>query len=156
MKKSFRGLLADGSLTRIRLSTNNGLTGYRINKFQLFATNPGTDTQEAVMQIYTTLTDETGAERTPSSTVTFDDPTLIAAAFYKDNSSDANPTSFIVVFDNLTFNQDIFITMVDPGAETNESCNFYLELEQVTLSKDEATVATLKDMRAGPDTNFGP
>jgi hypothetical protein len=24
------------------------------------------------------------------------------------------------------------------------------------LSKDEAAVATLKDMRAGPDTNFGP
>ena len=39
---------------------------------------------------------------------------------------------------------------------TDKIMNIYLELEQTKLSKDEATVATLKDMRAGPDTNFGP
>ena len=30
--------------------------------------------------------------------------------------------------------------------------NYYLELEQVKLSKDEATMATLKDMRSGPSS----
>ena len=39
------------------------------------------------------------------------------------------------------------------GSEKN---NYYIELEQVKLDLNEATVATLKDMRAGPDTNFGP
>jgi hypothetical protein len=33
--KSFRGKLADGEQERISLSTNNGLTGYRVTKFQL-------------------------------------------------------------------------------------------------------------------------
>ena len=53
----------------------------------------------------------------------------------------------------MTFNQDIFVTIDD--SQNVAGANFYLELEQVKLSKDEATVATLKDMRAGPDTNFG-
>ena len=35
MIKSFRGKLADGGQDRIRLSTNDGLTGYKITKFEL-------------------------------------------------------------------------------------------------------------------------
>ena len=59
-----------------------------------------------------------------------------------------------VVFDNVKFNQDIYITHQDEAV--GQSFNYYLELEQVKLDLNEATVATLKDMRAGPDTNFGP
>jgi len=51
----------------------------------------------------------------------------------------------IIIFDNVTFNQDIFITAIDIGAAAE--CNYYLELEQFTLDLSEATVATLKDMR---------
>ena len=43
----------------------------------------------------------------------------------------------------MTFNQDIYITCYS----TDNKINYYIELEQVPLSKDEATVATLKDMR---------
>ena len=32
---SFRGLMADGGIDTIPLQTNNGLTGYRITKFQI-------------------------------------------------------------------------------------------------------------------------
>jgi hypothetical protein len=35
MIKSFRGKLADDQIETIRLSTNDGLTGYRIVKIQL-------------------------------------------------------------------------------------------------------------------------
>ena len=35
MIKSFRGQLADEEQDTIRLSTKNGLTGYKINKFQI-------------------------------------------------------------------------------------------------------------------------
>ena len=39
MNKTFKGKLADGEELRIRLTTNDGLTGYKIVKFQLFPTN---------------------------------------------------------------------------------------------------------------------
>ena len=54
----------------------------------------------------------------------------------------------------MTFNQDIFISAAELVGSL--PINYIIELEQVKLSRDEATVATLKDMRAGPDTNFGP
>ena len=87
----------------------------------------------------------------PSANNSFDDPTLLAAARYVDRIN--VEMSEATIFDNMVFNQDITIQYKDADAATE--INFYLELEQVTLSKDEATVATLKDMRAGPDTNFG-
>ena len=140
MNKSFRGKLADGDTITIRLSTNNGLVGYRIHKFQLFATDPGTSGFELVSQIYTQK------PATATNVVNFDDPTLLAAAYYGDSSAvgatEANQT---VVFDNTVFNQDIFLTMVD--ANTTVPGNYYLELEQIKLDLGEATVATLKDMR---------
>ena len=156
MKKSFRGLIGDAEQQQIRLSTNNGLTGYRINKFDIISTAPGTGNHEYVAKVFTTDNDETGSPRASNATVDFDDPTLLAVSYYTDNSSSAgNPPGMIIVFDTTTFNQDIFITIQDATGNAID-CNYYLEVEQVTLSKDEATVATLKDMRAGPDTNFGP
>tara|TARA_R100001086_G_scaffold86118_2_gene42061 strand:- start:251 stop:700 length:450 start_codon:yes stop_codon:yes gene_type:complete len=139
--KSFRGKLADGGIDKVVLHTNTGSTGYKITKFQLFAPDPGNSTQESVVKIYKI------PQTTTTATVDFSDNTMLASAYYKDNSSDANPTSFVVVFDNEIFNQDIYITCNDPGAGTNESMNYYIELETVKLSLDENTVATLKDIR---------
>ena len=155
MKKSFKGQLADNELQQIRLSTNTGLTGYKIVKLQLMPVDPISTNQESVVQIFTTRNDATGAERTPTSIIDFTDPTLLATAYVENDNSGSTP-AFVdaaAIFDNMTINQDIFLTHVEQG--TN-AVNFYLELEQIKLSKDEATVATLKDMRAGPDTNFGP
>ena len=39
--KTFRGMLKDPEQQRIKLSTNNGLTGYKIRKLQLFSIQPG-------------------------------------------------------------------------------------------------------------------
>ena len=50
-----------------------------------------------------------------------------------------------IVFDNTTFNQDIFVTL--KGHDHTTDVNYYIELEQVKLSLDENTVATLKDIR---------
>ena len=147
MKKSFRGLLADDSQEQIRLSTNNGLTGYKIVKFQVLGISENVD-YETVVQIFTKEQD------TISDTINFTDPLLLAAASYGDTTSGSVQNDQTVIFDNMGFNQDIFITAKATNGST--AINYYLELEQFTLSKDEATVATLKDMRAGPDTNFGP
>ena len=145
MKKSFRGTLANGTQNRIRLSTNNGLTGYKIVKLQIIDKAPGTLNTENVIKVYQSEQD------TIDGVVNFEDPLLLAVGFRAPQyaSGDGN-----IIFDNNTFNQDIFVTHSDISGNAS-SCNYYIELEQVKLSKDEAAVATLKDMRAGPDTNFG-
>jgi len=154
MNKTFRGLLADGGSERIRLSTNNGLTGYRVKKFQGIQNTPGTgQSVEAVMKIHTIDTTENGTIAV-DNVVDFRSPTLIAVVYYQDNNGTAELSSETIIFDSMVFNQDIFITHIDSDGAV--PMNYYLELEQVKLSGNEATVATLKDMRAGPDTNFGP
>ena len=157
MKKTFKGLIADQTQIQLRLSTNNGLTGYKIVKLVLFPQFIGSSTAgseyESLLNVYTT-------EQTNTSGIStnYDDPTLIASATYFSEVS-GSPAYIIgsntdVVFDNKTVNQDIFVAHKDSQADV--ACNYYIELEQVKLDLNEATVATLKDMRAGPDTNFGP
>jgi hypothetical protein len=141
---SYKGILADEEIKTINLKTIKGLVGYKIIKFQLFAPAPGNSTQESVVKIYSIPQ----AAGSTTATVDFSDNTLLASAYYKDNSSDANPTSFVVVFDNEVINQDIYLTCNDPGGGVNESMNYYIELEQIKLSDLEATMATLKDIRA--------
>ena len=141
MKKTVRGKWANGSQVKSRLSTNKCLTGYQVAKLTWFPDQPGTSTVENVGQLFTTK--RTVAIPTSAATVTFDDPTLLGAAFY--NGEAAGEYFLNVVFDNMKFNQDIFITHTNN--QSGASVNFYLELEQVKLDVDEATVATLKDMR---------
>jgi len=141
--KTFRGKIADGELKRIRLSTNNGLTGYKIVKFQIM---PTTDVEaESTILV---LSVEPSAV---TSTIDFDDPTLLGAAFFSMHSSAVNyPEDLISVFDNKVVNQDIYVT--NKGHSYTATLNFYLELEQVKLDVNEATMATLKDMRSGPSS----
>ena len=149
MNKSFRGLITDGEQQEIRLSTNNGLTGYKIVIFQVLPTNTTSGTNEAMVSIWKSAQDSAPQD------VEFSSPLLIGAAFYLRDQATVASTSETIIFDNETFNQNIFVNYSDAQGSTGVM-NYYIELEQVTLSKDEATVATLKDMRAGPDTNFGP
>ena len=44
MKKTFKGLIADQTQIQLRLSTNNGLTGYKIVKLVLFPQFIGSST----------------------------------------------------------------------------------------------------------------
>jgi len=138
MIKSFRGLMLDGTIKTIRLSTNNGLTGYKIKKFQLIPNQPGAQSTEAVVKIYTV------PQTTADATITFDDPTLMGVGFFRSNASAAFATDVVIVFDNVIVNQDLYITAQDLE---NNGMNYHLELEQVKLDLSEATVATLKDMR---------
>ena len=139
MIKSFRGKLADGSKETIRLSTKQGLIGYKINKFQIIQLTPGAALVEGIMKIYSV------PQSSVDGTIDFTDPTLLAAAYQADYNTTASTINDVVIFENKIINQDIFITFSD--ASTGETMNYYLELEQVKLSIDEATVATLKDMR---------
>ena len=138
MNKTFRALLADSEIDQVRLSTNNGLTGYQITKFDILPVDADEDI-ESVVQIYSV------PQTTARNTINFDDPTLLAAGIIRAGTGVSQPLTAITVFDNMKFNQDIFVTV--KGNSYTKSINYYIELEQVKLSLDEATVATLKDMR---------
>ena len=141
--KSFRGLISDGAEITIPLQTNNGSTGYRIVKFQLFPNKPGTVSIESTVSIFKIPGKGSG---TTTAVVDFSDNTLLAAAFYSQHQqADERGEDLSVLFDNETFNQDIYITMTETLG--TESVNYYIELEQIKLSLDENTVATLKDIR---------
>ena len=138
MIKSFRGKLAHDEVSTINLHTNDGLTGYKILKFELMAQDPNEDLENSV-KIFSV------PQTAASVAVNFNDPTLLAAAMIWSNASQVYVHESNIVFDNTTINQDIHITNFDTAAAG--SINYYIELEQVKLNMNEATVATLKDMR---------
>tara|TARA_Y100000361_G_C10902310_1_gene209702 strand:+ start:93 stop:539 length:447 start_codon:yes stop_codon:yes gene_type:complete len=142
--KTFKGQLADGEQRTIRLSTNNGLTGYKIKKLQIMIVQMGGGDSEHVVQVFST--ERTTTIPTSGASVTFEDPTLLGCAMAS-ASSDARfyPEDHRVIFDDKVINQDIFITHTDNQGST--AVNYYIELEKMKLDINEATVATLKDMR---------
>jgi hypothetical protein len=133
--KSFRGRIADGAQQLIRLSTRDGMQGYKINKFQLFPV-----VQDSAKDSLVCIHSVEPAAVTTSAD--FDNPTLLGAAILFNGTYEIQST---VVFDNVVFNQDIWITNYDSIG--SNAMNFYLELEQVRLNENAQTVATLKDIR---------
>ncbi len=137
--KSFRAKIADNTTDTIVLHTNDGSTGYKITKFEIMG--PDGDTNiEGVMKIYSI------PQTTQTTDIDFSDNTLLAVAAINNNASGHNyPLETVVIFDNMAFNQDIYVTHLEGIGAT--SCNYYIELEQVKLDLSENTVATLKDIR---------
>jgi len=138
---SFRGRIADLGQDTIPLQTNKGLIGYRLKKIQLFSIQPGVLDEAHVVQIFS-------VEQSDTSTfddVDFSKQTLLGASYYKDDDQNYNPGFMTTVFDNRIFNQNIYVTHADVKAALK--VNYYIELEQMDLAMDEATVATLKDIR---------
>lgn len=138
MIKSFRGIVADNTIHRIRLSTNDGLTGYRMVKLFVVGQDPKDETEEFTVKVFTIEPDSV------TDVIDFNDPTLLAMAYLDQNSGSNYQPAPLIVFDNMKFNQDIYVTNKSDGGR---SVNYYIELEQVKLDLNEATVATLKDMR---------
>jgi hypothetical protein len=141
MIKTFRGQIADLGQDTIVLHTNDGSTGYRIKKFELFSIQPGVLDEAHVVQIFTVPQTDTSTY----DNVEFSNQELLGAAYYKDDDQNYNPGFMTVTFDKMTFNQDIYITHAD--VKSNTRVNYYIELEQVKLDLGENTVATLKDIR---------
>ena len=135
---SFRGLIEDDDIHTIPLSTNNGLIGYKIVKFEIMPSKVSVAHTNAVVQIWS-VNDEVA----PTTTIDFADNRLLAAARYVDRVN--VEMSEATIFDNVKFNQDIYVKYKDADAATE--INYYIELEQMSLSLDEQTVATLKNLR---------
>ena len=138
--KTFRGRIPQGEQKRIRLSTNDGKTGYRIMRFDVINKTPGGVSPEIVAKIYSVS--KAGAV---TASIDFNDPELLGVNYYTSYATGgANPA--YVIFDKDVFNQDIYITTADASGATDET-NFYLELEAIKLNMNEATYVTLKDIR---------
>ena len=137
---SYKGTLPMGEQERIRLKTINGKTGYKITKFQIISTTPGGGNNEFIGKI--TKTEDTNI----GTSVQFTDSDLLAVAYLQDHSSSANSASEVIIFDNEVVNQDMFVNITDAGGETIP-CNYYLELETMSLSDLETTKLTLQSVR---------
>jgi hypothetical protein len=141
--KTFRGRLADGDTQTIVLHTNNGSTGYRVVKFEAMPANPSGDNMEVALQIWKT---EASTADATATDINFSNQNMLAALYIEDYSATEHVfNKDTVIFDKDIVNQDIYITSV--AATGSNGVNYYIELEQIPLSLDENTVATLKDIR---------
>ena len=140
---TYKGQIPDGLQTKIHLSTADGLTGYRINKFQIMGRRPGQDSYELIAKMFTT--DQTGSI---TGNVDLNDTDLLAVVFH---SSPANAINYAqnehIIFDKELINQDVFITASDVSGSANAT-NYYLELEQFKINLNESTVTTLRNLRS--------
>jgi len=134
MIKTFRGLLNNGAQERIRLQHIDGKTGYRIKKFEVMTKNPMSGTTEAVMKAYSI------SQSSIDAVVDFSEQTLLAVGIMLTTEAQD-----MKIFDNGIVNQDIFITYATQAG--SDACNYYLELETISLDDVEATAVILKNFR---------
>jgi len=149
MIKTYRGMLANSTQDRLRLSTIKGKVGYQIVKFELMTHIPadGGDTEHIVM-IW--KSERTAAELTNTTTAQpdFTDSALLAAGvMIQDVTGSGHGYWTASIFDNEIVNQDIYISARDVGGIAI-ACNYYLELEVIALNDARAEYTTLKDMRS--------
>ena len=140
MIKTFRGKIGDGEQDTIVLHSNDGSTGYRIVKFELMpAVVAGGGSEHTCKITKESLT-------TIDNNIDFSDQRLLAAGIASNSTSvHLYGTPTITIFDQDVFNQDIYISQHDNDG--SRELNYYVELEQIKLSLNENTVATLKDIR---------
>tara|TARA_Y100001951_G_C11205559_1_gene219742 strand:- start:89 stop:538 length:450 start_codon:yes stop_codon:yes gene_type:complete len=142
---TYKGQLPVGEQEKIHLSTNNGLTGYKISDFRIMGNKPGATTggtYEYIAKIF--LTDQTG---NITDNVDFSDSDLLAAIYLQDSASAGDNPAQVIILDKETFNQDIFVYIVDVTGNT-EPCNFYIELEKFAIDINTSTFHTLKNIRS--------
>ena len=138
--KSFRGNIASGGIDTVPLSTNDGSVGYRIKALRVIGSDPVNNEDEGVIKVFTV------PQTTATSTVDFSDNTLLAVGVWTSRATSRSyPLNENIYFDNVTFNQDIYITSLE--SVTGNALNYYIELEQIKLDLNENTVDTLKDIR---------
>lgn len=128
---SFRGLLTDGDQRKIRIQGPVGAIAWRVTKFQLFPSAPGTANYEATVQIWR---EEQTSVSTDTADVNFTSDELLGAALYiADAGFAGNNNKTTSVFDNELFSRNIYVTHT--GTSGSSPINYYIELEEVKVSK---------------------
>ena len=141
--KTFRGQMDNDETQIIALHTNNGAMGYQVHKMQMLAGTPANQNTEGMITVWSTSV--AAAAAVGLATVDFSNQELLGVGFYSSSSSATiYPEDQIIIFDNMVFNQDIYLVCNTGGAAP---LNYYMESEQRKLDLNENTVATLKDIR---------
>lgn len=138
--KAFKGKLTsdDNALNQdtIHLSGGEIHEGYRIHKLELIATSESADISP-IVKVYTTK------QSSVDATIDFTEDGLIGAAMYRQDSGNQYPSTQVIIFDKDVFNQDIYITCKD-NETSGGSVNYYLELEQINMTRGEEAVVNFK------------
>jgi hypothetical protein len=133
--KSFKGQLADGGIDHIPLHGDIVGDGFKLRKFQCMA--DGFGNSEMVLKIY--LKKPTAA----SNDIDFTEDDLIGACMISQAlTAESNPEDTTIIFDNVAFNQDIYITAA--ASSSADPTNYYIELEQIKLNDNEQAVVNYK------------
>jgi len=133
---SFRGLLADGGQDEINLERSNVNLAYRIINLSIITKTPGVDTVEGVVKIYRE------EQSSVDGVVNFTDTDLLGVGEYHKEQNSAYPLSLNIVFDNVLFSRNIYVTYNDNL--TGVEMNYYIELEEVPVG-----AATLMQLKLG-------
>ena len=145
--KSFRGLITSGGQDTITLHTNDGSTGYRIVKFNIMPHVPGDSAdQEHIVMIWKVK--RTAAELADNTTTrpNFSNQVLLGTGVLVNDIGSSLNYDESIIFDNETFNQDIFVNVSDANGGT-KPCNYYIELEAMAITDIQSTQLTLKALR---------
>lgn len=134
---SFRGLLGDGGQDEINLERSNLNLAYRLIKFEIIGSSPATVAQESTVLIWK------DSQSSIVDAIDFSNPDLLAAGFYSNNNTATNYAEDMqIIFDNVLFSRNIFVTHLESNG--SESCNYYIEIEEVPV-----TASTLMQIKLG-------
>ena len=123
---SFRGLLADGVQEGLRIQGSVGAIAWRISKFEVLGPDAATNMRQ-VLKIYRE------EQSSVDTVINFADDELLGAAVLEDYDALATAVASSVIFDNNIFVRNIWLT--SKGHTDTPSTNYYIELEEVKVSK---------------------
>ena len=127
---SFRGVLGDGDQRKIRIEGPVGAIAWRITKFEVMGNKPGISSPvESIVSIWR---EEQASVAVSAFEVNFDQDELLGTAIWTMGETTYSNDA-AVIFDNSLFSRNIWVTHTDNAA--SESCNYYIELEEVKVSK---------------------
>jgi len=132
---SFRGLLGDGGEDEINLERQNVNLAYRIIKFQAMGITEN-ETYETTLKIYRE------SQTSIDSIVDFSDQDLLGAILYGDTGGASIFSNQSIIFDNVLFSRNIYVTNKSIAAAS--AMNYYIELEEVPVG-----AATLMQLKLG-------
>ena len=138
--KTFRGLMTDGDVRQIRLRTIDGEIGYKMRSFRLMAFEPGADNYEAIVKVYSV------PQATATASIDFSDLTLLGAGFFTGDTTQQTMKWDTTIVTDAIFNQDIYVTYNDLQG-SDAQMNFQIRLEQLLLTDNQNTVATLRNLK---------
>jgi len=133
---SFRGLLADGGEDEINLERQNVNLAYRVVKLAIIPNDPGGTNPESVVMVWREK------QTNVVDTVDFTNTDLLGVAYWSAPAVGAVVIDTEVIFDNILFSRNIYITHKDHNASVD--CNYYIEIEEVPV-----TAATLMQLKLG-------